>query len=105
MNRYGVGAERVQDDQIVRPGRCALKSHTPVAEDDVQTTLAVLKVREVAWIARDTLHEWIDLVERPVLTWFRIARQRAAAEPHHCDAFEIARGKQLSDWVGRMIVT
>src|SRR4030095_6906994 len=102
----GVGAKRVEDDEIVSAWALTLQSHSSVAEHDVQATAAVLQVREVASIARDTLDEWIDFIERPGVTGFRIAGQRTAAESHHGDAFETAptRGEQLADRVGRVVV-
>src|SRR5215204_5299895 len=83
---HGVGAEGVEDDEVVSAvGRLA-QTQARVAEDDVRPRArARREVGEELWVTRDVNDHRVDLVERPRLAGARVRGRRPRAEPDDGD--------------------
>ena len=55
------------------------------SDHDSRANRAVLDEREQSAGRRDSLHVRIDLEESPLLSWFRVAENRAGAESNRAD--------------------
>jgi hypothetical protein len=106
VHRNRVGAEGVEDDEIVGLVGRMLQADSRVAQDDVHSSTAVLQIGKVTGISGDLLDERIDFVEGPQAIGFRVAGHRTAAETDHGHVLQAAglRRDQLTDRTRRMVV-
>src|SRR5204863_7142584 len=85
MQRDRVGAERVDDDQIVTVVGDLAQGQAGVAEDHARMVAARLHEMEETPVARQVFDRRVDLVKGPGLSRPGITREPAGAEPDDAD--------------------
>src|SRR5205807_228959 len=90
MQRDAVGAEGVDDDQIVAMVGRVAQGQAGVAEHDPRVVAAGLQEMKETSVARQMFDRRVDLVKTPGLAGPGIAGELAGAEPDDADPRQIA---------------
>ena len=86
MGWDGVGAEGVDEDEVVMVIRRLSQGEAAVAQDDFDAGRCVLQVGEVPGVASQACDVGVDLVEHPLFARAGICRHGARAETDYRDS-------------------
>src|SRR5215472_14279153 len=91
MNRNGIAREGIHSKQIKVLWRLAFQRQARIAQLERNAGLRVAQKSEV--LPRDSHDQRIDFVERELITFVAIRRDRAGAEANHANAPSAARSQ------------
>src|SRR5690349_17298358 len=107
MQRNRIGAEGIEDDEVVQVVIGFGQRQSTIPESDVNLGRRVVQIGEVSAIPSQSRYIWIDFVERPMFPWTSVRAEPSGPEPDDGDSSARSRWKRpehVSDGASSIVV-